>query len=460
MTETLDLFNDAIEMPPRSRLFSLQLEGRGTCRQESMLSYLHRLARAHGVPPMVLITHSVVPVCSIEGARFPFSFSKSGIRTADGCVKYARELVQALTLLTRAEGLADGTFLHWEPLLDPHGGGLLHPKRRWCPSCLADANDAGEAVCYDLLWSSDAVDYCAIHLTRLASNCPSCGDAQPFLNESLSFGRCHACGDPLGRREGLWEEAPITAQARFNVDAVAAMVSAGAGAQGLANVRSMVRALRGLIDAYFGGSPLRFEEALGLPRNTSGWFSGAARPRLKSVLDLCFRVGVLPTDLLSPSFEPRMHGGKFRCGTRPAARIVKGISDERRVELVRFVDGLIASDSDLNIKEAVAKCGTTKGHFKYYLPETFQRLADHVKAKRTFRKKARIDAKCAEAAEIARQLFAESTHVPRRRLDHALARVGLSIRSPSVRKAAFSELRRLRERGVEEALRAESGTSC
>jgi hypothetical protein len=248
MTDTFDLFDD-VAMPPRSDLYRLPLEGRGTCRQESLLSYLHRLARAHNVAPMDLVVRHVVPACSIRGAQYGFSFSNIRVRTADGYVKYARELMQALTSLTCAENLADGTFLHWESLLDPHGGGLLHPLRRWCPSCVAEATDAGDVVSYDLLWSSYVVDHCAIHLTALVWNCPSCDAKQPFLSQSSSYGRCHACRGLLGRRGGLWDGGEITPRARFNLDSMAAMVSLGAEATQLARPNSLARAIQGLADA-------------------------------------------------------------------------------------------------------------------------------------------------------------------------------------------------------------------
>lgn len=445
---TADLFDDVGDLPPRSQLYRLQIEGRGTCRQESLLSYFHRLARAHSLAPMDLMVHCVVPNCTIKAAQSAFSFSKLRIRTANGYAKYAQELVQTLTMLTCSEHLSEGTLLHWLPLLDPHGGGLLHPRCRWCPSCLAEAADAGCAACYDLLWNVCVVDHCAIHLTPLASECPTCGAQQPFLSESSSYGRCHTCHGLLGRRGGLWDENTLTPQARFNLDAIAAMISLGSRAQNLARPRSLGAAILGLAEAYFDGAIGRLEEAIGIPKTFSAWVTGAARPRLSSLMEVCFRIGVAPIELLSPDFEPRMHGGRFREGPRRSARPSVEMTTQRRIELSRFVDDLVRANHHVTIKDTVRGVGMTVGSFKYHLPVAFRKLSEHAKTMRIARTKARLEAHCAKAVAIARTLFEESSHVPRRRLDRALGQVGLSIRSPSVRKAAFAELRRLREVAV------------
>jgi len=445
MIDGYDLFANYVDIPPRSRLYRLTPEGRGTCRQESLLSYLHRLARAHNLAPIDLVTHCIVPECNIKSAQSASSFSRLYVRTSNGYAKYAQELARTLTALTLADNLEDGTFLHWLPLLDPHGGGLLHSLHRWCPSCLAEASDTGEAVGYDLLWSCGVVSHCAIHLTSLVSECPACGARQPFLSQSSSYGRCHACRGLLGRRGGLWDAGTITPQERFNLDAVAAMVSLGAEAKRLASPRALATALGGLAKAYFDGVIARFEEALGIPKTLSAWINGAARPRLSTLIEVCFRIGVPPTDLLSPDFEPRMHGGKFRWGARRPARGLIEMTDLRRIELRRFVDDLIRADRHVTIKDAVAEIGMTVGAFKYHVPEAFDKLAAHAATMRARRTKARFDAYCDEAVNITRRLFSESTHVPRRRLDRALGEAGLTIRNPLVRKAAFAELRRLRE---------------
>jgi hypothetical protein len=121
------------------------------------------------------------------------------------------------------------------------------------------------------------------------------------------------------------------------------------------------------------------------------------------------------------------------------------MTDLRRVESRRFVDELVHADRHVTIKDAVAQLGMTVSAFKYHLPDAFEKLAVHAATMRARRTKARLDGYCEEAVKVARRLFSESTHVPRRRLDRALGEAGLTIRNPLVRKAAFAELRRLRE---------------
>jgi len=212
----------------------------------------------------------------------------------------------------------------------------------------------------------------------------------------------------------------------------------------LASPSSLARVIQGLADAYFDGYLCRFEKAIGSLKMFSPWLTRAAKPRMASLLEFCFRIGVMPTELLAPDFEPRLHGGAFHRGTNPRPRVALGITDARRAKLTRYVDELISSGSGVTIKEAVAKSGTTLGYFKYHMPEAYKRLSEYVSIKRIIKTQKVADARCELAVEIVRRLFAESSHFPRRRLDYALAHAKLSIRDPGVRKAAYLELRRLR----------------
>jgi hypothetical protein len=60
--------------------------------------------------------------------------------------------------------LGRGTFLHWRHLFDGKGAGLLHPTRRWCPSCLAEGSaSSGDGLAQPLLWACTVVTHCPVH---------------------------------------------------------------------------------------------------------------------------------------------------------------------------------------------------------------------------------------------------------------------------------------------------------
>jgi len=59
------------DVPPRSRLYGLALQGIGTPLVEGLLSYVIRLSDAHAVTPAMLITHEVLPSLHPEPGVHP-----------------------------------------------------------------------------------------------------------------------------------------------------------------------------------------------------------------------------------------------------------------------------------------------------------------------------------------------------------------------------------------------------
>lgn len=441
----MDLFPEAELDTPRSVLYHLPLEGCGTSHQESLLSYFHRLARAHNVHVVDLLQKVVVPRTDIRGAWFTSRFSSAYIKTANGYVKYAQQLVDALEALTLRSELRHGTFLPWLPLVDPHGGALLHPRPRWCPSCIAEQLESSGTVRFPLIWSCAAVEHCAVHLSALHARCPWCEAPQLFLSDLVSMGRCTSCKAVLGRRDGLWDKRP-TARQRFLLDGAAAMVEASTGAERHAHPVFFSRALSGLMEAYFGGSINKFEKALGVSKQTAeAWIKGSARPRFGTFLEICYRLDVPPLRLLSADFEPSMHGGQIRRSDTVVAGRPKQVSAEQRVGLKADVERIVGEGRYATAKEVAAKNGLSALRFKYAERETFDRLVEHSSSVRHARSEAKLAAKCDRAREVVRGLFSVTTHLTRGGVGKAIQAAGLCMLHPEVRRAALDELRRLRE---------------
>src|SRR5258708_40250032 len=50
-----------VDVPPRSKLYSLPPISRGTLREESLTSYINRLAWGYRIGPRVLIAQEIIP---------------------------------------------------------------------------------------------------------------------------------------------------------------------------------------------------------------------------------------------------------------------------------------------------------------------------------------------------------------------------------------------------------------
>jgi len=445
--DTLDLFPPASEPGiPRSVLYRLPLSGVGTPQQESLLSYLHRLARAHRVRTADLLQRIVVPRTTIRSVWFSSGFNGTYSKTANGYAKYAEELVDALGELTQVVDIRMSTFLPWLPLLDPHAGTLLHRKPRWCPSCVAEQLETSDCVHHQLLWSCSAVSHCAVHLCELAHHCPSCGAEQLFLSDAVSLGRCTACKAVLGRRDALWS-GTLNPRERFYLDSVAAMVAANPRAEWHAQQALFARAIFGLTEAYFGGSMYRFEEAIGVAKRTGrNWMRSATRPQLKMLLEVCYRLDVPPLQLLSAEFVPALHGGEIRCEENiPSARPIP-LSADQWAAVRAEVEEIIYERRCVKTKDFAAKHGLNRLRFKYGARETYDRLVEHCRALKSAATVARLEAKRLLAIEVVRRQYALSSRLTRRGVGEVLKAAGLSMLDPMLRRTALGELQELRAR--------------
>lgn len=112
------------DVPPRSRLYGLALQGSGTPLVEGLLSYVIRLADAHAVTPAMLITHAVLPSLHPEPGLHPATTRLYHLWGAYGNVLngFRHATMQWSTLLARLTGqtgLTAGTLLAWQAVLAP-----------------------------------------------------------------------------------------------------------------------------------------------------------------------------------------------------------------------------------------------------------------------------------------------------------------------------------------------------
>lgn len=202
-----------VEIPPRSQLISLSPVGVGTSAVESLWGYLQRLAAAHSVRLIDLLTEFRTPLVSRSHRSRKLGFWKAQISALNNaCVGYRTALFfQALTLRS---DLVDLTLRKLNDV-----PGLQVTSRRthaWCPSCLAE-----DEMPYDrLLWAIPAVTHCPRHGRKLMVHCGNCGQAPRLFRIRSSLLRCDHCGaqkhnpafntEPeAGGEFGLWQSRQI-----------------------------------------------------------------------------------------------------------------------------------------------------------------------------------------------------------------------------------------------------------
>ena len=391
---TLDLFvddNEAPDIPPRSILYHCPLIDERTPRQESLLSYVHRLARAHNLRVMDLLVHVVLPKTGVSVERGRFKFSHEYARTVNGYGKYSTAVSAALRELTGVKSLESATFLPWQSLFDGKGAGLLHQTRNWCPDCLAEAEERGEALNFPLIWACLSVTHCRTHFCELQSTCMRCGAKQRPICDSAHYGRCVACGTSLAWRSSLFQASRLSLRQDFMVGAVGEMIALGNRAGEVAQPEILGRGLQQVADATHGGSLCRLARAIRLaPKSLRDWTCGAKRPRFDSFLELCYRLGIKPLDLLGDEdvvCVPRLRSGALPL-TRPKFKLSPEQLRDVETEMWRNFN---SEDAPIRLVDLASKHNTSVGHLRYQLPKATAALMYRYRMIRKMSTEARLE---------------------------------------------------------------------
>lgn len=445
---TYDLFADDADAPtmvPRSTLYHCPIIDEGTPMQESLLNYLHRLAREHQLRVMDLLVQIVLPKTSVTVHYGRFRFATEYARTVNGYGKYSSEVSAALVDLTCKPKLQASTFLHWSGLFDGKGAGLLHPTRTWCPDCLAEAESAAEPHNFPLLWSCSSVTHCPIHMCELQSRCLKCNAPQQPICDSAFYGRCGACGASLGWRSGLFTAHRLPVRQHFITKALGSMIALGERAVEYATPERLSAGIRRISDITHDGSYSRLASSIKVGRDVlAPWIRLSNRPRMDTFLEVCYRLGVMPLDLLQghlAGIEPRL-----RPGSLPVSRASHKLSPERLKAVEAEIQRIVSTDgAPTPLADLARRFDTSPGHLRYRLTDACRRLLEYNALTSALISEVKRDDRIRRAKRIARELFDRGTHLPRSRIAGALAADGLSIRCPETRAAAFAEIQRLNE---------------
>ena len=199
------LLSSCLELPPRSRLYSLCPVGVGTALVECLSSYINRLALAYRVNARTLVAYEVIPHLHTShyiqaGAINLGGFGRTRSMVVNGAGGVAQNWAQTLGRLTMRSDLEQLTVHQWANGLPQWG--LLRSIPQWCPLCYHQWREQGAPIYQPLLWTLRAVTSCMQHRTGLVEQCPSCHQSQSAIAAKSSPGSCTQCGAWLGEPLG------------------------------------------------------------------------------------------------------------------------------------------------------------------------------------------------------------------------------------------------------------------
>lgn len=188
-----------------SYLFPIPLRGVGTADVEAFGTYLHRLARAHGISTGRFLTHIQSWHAAVRPDR---QFNLAGILSSpDVCVfvrpnQTTEQLVDIISYATGMTDLRCGTFLALKQALD-RSMNTFATRLRWCPVCMSEFEALGDPGYFKLIWQLHAISHCPIHLLPLKNKCPVCRSYQSGFRARNDCTSCMKCGCPLSNERDV-----------------------------------------------------------------------------------------------------------------------------------------------------------------------------------------------------------------------------------------------------------------
>jgi len=397
------------EIPPRSKLYGLVPCGLGTIFQESLTSYLNRLAGLHHVPPQHLVAQEIVPHLSHGYSRQQLSvFSWSSAMSINGNGPLAHSCASILEDLTKRSDLHLLTLQWWVGDLPPHK--LLREKPAWCPACYAEWKDQGIPVYEPLLWTFQVVTMCLKHCRQLEEHCPHCERRQPFIRCQTPLDRCTRCKAWLGSsaQASAASKPEVIEWQRWVMHALEGLRSAVASS----DIPPWEQFFTNLSTSCEGrGEQSRLAELAGLARGQlATWLRRSHTPTLQSLLEFCYVCNVTPLQVVRGNLtvlkQVIQEGKPYR--SPRARRPFRSVDREHCLKRIQAI--LDGREEPLGYVQLAQQLGHSGRILLYHFPQECALLSQQIKEHRRQRKEQRLAQVQEEVRQATRALHTQGIY--------------------------------------------------
>ncbi|PRY09111.1 TniQ family protein [Paraburkholderia sp. BL25I1N1] len=315
-------------------LYDLIPQGLGEGHCESLVSYLRRLAFAHGVSVDDLVIKVLSSYSSVDFAIWRhFSTwsrrSSINIYTPQRTVPLRDALLQA----TGVQSLGLLSFATLEGVIDLSR--MSSAIERYCPMC--DDSVPFDQVSHPMLWDLKMVSCCPVHAVRLVPN--TCGkDISEHRSRWCRIhlpGVCVKCG-ALAYRCNRQPQLPATSTEMWIARQSAALIAAISGGERF-SANSLREGIVSMASVVGGGYPFRAASQCGINKaRLHDWIHGVRPIGYSPLLALVAAAGVDLLDVMRGAFEPKEVIG-FRYSSCPRRKQTQA-SDELRQKIQTALD--------------------------------------------------------------------------------------------------------------------------
>lgn len=375
------------DIPARSKLYGLVPCEMGTIWQESLTSYLNRLAWRHHIPPRHLAAQELLPRLSQSYSRRQLGgFSWGNAMGINGNNTTAQEWSTILEDLTKRSDLHLLTLQWWVGNLEPHQ--LLREKPAWCPACYTEWRDQKKPMYEPLLWAFQVVTMCMKHHRMLEEYCPNCLKRQPIIRFQAALGQCTHCNtwlasttlDPPTSETIEWQEWVISALDELRRTSVSS---------GILFWEPFFTNISQSFEAK--GEQSRLAELAGLARGQlATWLRRSHTPTLQSILEFCYVCNVTPLQILTgnlSSLKQVIQKGKPYRSPR-ARRPLRTLDREHCLERIQAI--LDGKEEPLGYVQLAQQLGYGGNILLYHFPQECALLSQQIKKYRRQQKEQRL----------------------------------------------------------------------
>jgi hypothetical protein len=357
-----------LDIPRRTRLFSLTPAGIRTPEVESLSGYIARLAQAHVVSVGNLLGRGLTergrwessdapPILAEQTRSGGHGFHALG-NAINGFDLRARKWVRKIAAATGRSDIEQLTLIPFAGVLSAML--LFKPYRTWCPFCYGE--DRKDGIIYErLVWAISLVTVCPRHRAHLKDACQGCNRRQPALAVFSRAGHCSNCGQWLGADVGKGQGDDVDLSAKLSEYEVYAAVAVGEVlAVGRTTGRlSLARFRRNLSTCAVHvaeGKASVLSELTGISKSAvQSWITTRMRPRLDVLLRMCSNLGVSLGTMLTAR---RQTEADWRVVEGHCHAVNRGVKRYRSSEEVRCeIDAALHSESPCDIRELTRRLG-------------------------------------------------------------------------------------------------------
>ena len=423
---------------------------------ESLTSYITRLADAHSVSPISLVTSEILPHASPPhvqpDGRWGYNQLSSIFRASallNGVAGGTENWVVALEQLTGRGDLRFLTLLTFSKVLPPRK--LLRRLRAWCPLCYQSWREAKLVVYEPLLWNLECVSVCVQHHLPLSHCCPypdCCAVLLP-LEPRMVPGYCPKCHRWLGYSQQLSRPADQGTDEEWQwqlwVEQTVRELLAAQPRLSVSPSRERIAAnLATYLDALMDGK--KTELAHRLNSNVSSirdWLRGKQLPHLGNLLRICFLFGTTPLCWFTENAQERLLPPQ----TVPQKRVPGG---RTRRQMRRFdtngikqaLEEALRQEPAPPMRQVAKRLGYDPSHVYKRFPDLCQAISQRYRMGQAKNKQIRLQRDRDELREAMQKLHEQGIYPGQTQLQKVLSKPGV-LRDSRMRAACSEVLQEL-----------------